>query len=169
MSSSHSRRARLACALAALILAGPLLAQPAAAQSTGTAASQVVQYNRYGGYDGPFGANRPDADHHDGYRSDVDPRWRRTPGIVLYSRSRFSGSNIALDNDMPNLERMGFNDRTSSIRVNWGVWEVCRDANYGGRCTRVSRSVNDFGRSGLDNEISSVRLLDGRGARANGR
>jgi hypothetical protein len=139
---SKHLRPRLAAALAAAALALPLLAFSADAQT------------RYGAGPGDFYRGEP------GNRSDYDPRWRREPGIVLYSRSGFGGRNIALDGDMPDLRQIGFNDRASSLRVNWGVWEVCRDVNFGGRCARVDRSVSDFGR--FDDQISSVRLLDGR-------
>ncbi len=145
----RSRLRAAAIGAAALVLALP--AFDAAAQT------------RYGAGPGDF--YRPDP----GYRSDYDPRWRREPGIVLYTRGGFGGRNIALDGDIPNLMRTGFNDRTSSIRVNWGVWEVCQHVNFGGRCARVDRNVRDFGRSGWNDQISSVRLLSGRGGRWNDR
>lgn len=141
MSKHH--RSRLACALAAAALALPLLA-----------ASSADAQNRYGAGPGDFYRSEP------GNRSDYDPRSRHEPGIVLYSRNGFGGRNVALDGNMPDLRQVGFNDRASSLRVNWGVWEVCRDVNFGGRCARIDRSVSNFGR--FDDQISSVRLLDGR-------
>jgi hypothetical protein len=138
-------RSRLACTIAATALTLPLLASTASAQT------------RYGAGPGDYFQSDP------GYRSNYDPRWRREPGIVLYSRGGFSGRNIAVDGDMPDLRQLGFNDRASSMRVNWGVWEVCQDVNFHGRCFRVDRSVSNFGR--FDDQISSVRLLDGRRSR----
>jgi len=79
-----------------------------------------------------------------GNRFDYDPRSRHEPGIVLYSRSGFGGRNVALDGNMPDLREIGFNDRASSLRVNWGVWEVCRDVNFGGRCARGTHSPASY-------------------------
>lgn len=134
---------RLACALFAAALALPLLA-----------ASSADAQTRYGAGPGDFNRGEPQN------RSDYDARSRREPGIVLYSRTGFGGRNVSLDGDMPDLRQIGFNDRASSLRVNWGVWEVCRDVNFGGGCARIDRNVSNFGRRA--DQISSVRLLDGR-------
>jgi hypothetical protein len=133
-------RSRLAQTLAIAALAVPLLAGAAAAE------------DRYGAGPGDFYRGDP------GYRPGDEPREHREPGIVLYSRGGFGGRTLGLDGDIADLRRVGFNDRASSLRVNWGVWEVCRDVNFGGRCVRIDRSVADLGR--FDDEISSVRLLE---------
>src|SRR4051812_38314798 len=59
---------------------------------------------------------------------------RAEPGLVLYSRPGYTGRNVALDQDMRDLEGIGFEGRTSSLRVNWGTWEVCEQPNFRGRC-----------------------------------
>jgi hypothetical protein len=132
-------RLHLSHTLGVAALALPLLAGAALAQ------------DRYGAGPGDF--NRGDS----GYRGD-DERARREPGIVLYSRGGFGGRTLGLDGDTADLRRVGFNDRAASLRVNWGVWEVCRDVNFGGHCVRIDRSVADLGR--FDDQISSVRLLE---------
>jgi hypothetical protein len=35
---------------------------------------------------------------------------------------------------MPDLARIGFNDRVSSMRISRGVWEFCEHAYFQGRC-----------------------------------
>jgi len=82
----------------------------------------------------------------------------RIAEITLYDGARFNGQSITIraGEDGSNLVRLGFNDRTTSMRVT-GNWEACRDINFGGECTRYSSDTVLYGP--LDNQISSVRLL----------
>ena len=51
---------------------------------------------------------------------------------------------------------MGFNDKTSSIIVRSGTWEVCKDANYRGNCRTLGPGrYNSM--PGMNDAISSVR------------
>jgi hypothetical protein len=59
-----------------------------------------------------------------------------------------------------NLRTTGFNDAISSIRINGGgVWRLCSDKDFGGRCVNVSSSMSDLGRVGLLRNVSSIRLV----------
>lgn len=79
--------------------------------------------------------------------------------ILLYERQGFSGRSMQLNRASSNLDGTGFNDRTSSIRVQRGSWEVCTDANFRGRCRTVEQSLSGLG--GFDDKISSVRPISG--------
>jgi hypothetical protein len=81
--------------------------------------------------------------------------------ITLFSSAGLRGDALTIDRNEPNLARAGFNDRARSIDVRGGVWEVCVDGDYRGRCTTVDRPVSDLRDLGLSGTISSVRLLDG--------
>jgi uncharacterized protein YcfJ len=83
--------------------------------------------------------------------------------ITFYEGENFRGRAFTADKQVRNLERNGFNDRTSSIVVERGRWEVCQDANFGGRCAVLRRgSYDSLSASGLGNSISSVRPANSR-------
>jgi hypothetical protein len=80
---------------------------------------------------------------------------------VLYSRPGWRGPSIVVDGPAPNLADSGLNDRVRSIRLNprSGPWLVCNDADFGGRCVTIRRSVEDTGQIGMRGDISSIRPL----------
>jgi hypothetical protein len=53
----------------------------------------------------------------------------------------FAWEAVRIDGAVPSLSRIGFNDRASSIAINRGVWEVCVDANFRGRCEIIDASA----------------------------
>jgi uncharacterized protein YcfJ len=83
--------------------------------------------------------------------------------VTFYSHEDFSGQQFSTDRTVRNLDRIGFNDRASSARVEGGNWQVCEDAGFSGRCVVLQPgeypSLADMG---LQNEISSVRPVEGR-------
>ena len=107
-------------------------------------------------------------------------------GLTVYSDTNFRGRNATFRQDTPDLQPFGlndrilyedrgfggrsytatqsvpllssFNDRASSARVEGGVWEICDDRDYGGRCVSISSDVSDLASVGLRNRVSSVRL-----------
>jgi hypothetical protein len=59
-----------------------------------------------------------------------------------------------------NFRSFGFNDRTQSIRVESGVWEVCTEANFAGACrTLTPGDYPALYNSMLDRSISSARMV----------
>lgn len=79
--------------------------------------------------------------------------------LSLYSRPNFDGREVNLRGVSADLNEFNFNDRTSSVVVHSGRWEVCEHADFGGRCMVLERGeYPDMGR--LDNAISSVRELE---------
>ncbi|MDX2217418.1 MAG: beta/gamma crystallin-related protein [Burkholderiales bacterium] len=76
--------------------------------------------------------------------------------IILYERNNFSGRNITVERDMPNLDHLGFGNRASSAYVMSGTWELCTDAYYQGSCRTLTpgehRSLGS-----QSNRVSSLR------------
>jgi hypothetical protein len=100
------------------------------AREVGSYAEQTGSYNRYG-------------------RGSID----------LYGQPGFRGKSVQLDRDTPNLDRVGFNDRASSLVVNEGTWQLCSDGGYQGNCRVYAPGrYADLG-YGMAKEVSSARLM----------
>ncbi|EGF31258.1 17 kDa surface antigen [Oxalobacteraceae bacterium IMCC9480] len=86
----------------------------------------------------------------------------RAGEINLFGQRDFGGRAVALRETTPSLSRFGFNDRTSSIAVRAGRWEVCSDDDFNGFCTVLERG--DYPRLDprLNERISSVREVGNR-------
>lgn len=86
--------------------------------------------------------------------------------LTLFTDNDFRGARVTVQRDTPDLGRLGFNDRTSSIVVRSGVWEVCEHAGYGGQCAEFGPGeYRALPR--LNDSISSVREVT-RGGRGDG-
>jgi uncharacterized protein YcfJ len=83
------------------------------------------------------------------------------PRITFYAREGFEGQQFTTERQIGNFERFGFNDRASSVDVVGNRWEVCEDPRFSGRCVvlRPGRYPSLMS-MGLNNRVSSVRLLD---------
>jgi uncharacterized protein YcfJ len=78
--------------------------------------------------------------------------------ITFYEGEGFRGRAFTTNKQVWNFERLGFNDRASSVVVDRGRWEVCEDAQFEGRCVVLRPgSYDSLSRLGLNNRISSVR------------
>ena len=77
--------------------------------------------------------------------------------IILYERPGFQGRSMTLRGNTADLDRTRFNDRAESIVVRDGVWEVCTDARYGGRCVRLQPGEYPTLDGPLNDRISSAR------------
>jgi uncharacterized protein YcfJ len=78
--------------------------------------------------------------------------------ITFYEREGFQGRSFTAEEQIDNFQRVGFNDRASSVVVLGDRWEVCEDAGFGGRCVilRPGRYPS-LTAMGLNDSISSVR------------
>jgi uncharacterized protein YcfJ len=87
--------------------------------------------------------------------------------VTFYEHENFSGRSFTARDPVPNFNSLGFNDRASSATVTGHAWEVCDDANFGGRCV-ILRPGNypSLREMGLNNSLSSAREAD-RNARYN--
>src|SRR3954467_8144672 len=81
--------------------------------------------------------------------------------VTFYENESFSGRTFTTQKQAPDLARLGFNDRASSAIVANDRWEVCDDAQYGGRCVilRPGRYPS-LKAMGLNDRISSIRTVD---------
>ncbi|MBL0142999.1 MAG: glycine zipper 2TM domain-containing protein [Betaproteobacteria bacterium] len=83
--------------------------------------------------------------------------------ITFYEGEGFRGRVFATNKKVPNLDKIGFNDRASSVVVERGSWEVCQDAKFAGRCVILRKgSYDSLSQLGMNDRISSVRPADDR-------
>lgn len=88
--------------------------------------------------------------------------------LTLFADSEFRGNQITLSNTVTNLNDVGFNDRTSSVVVRSGTWQVCEHINFGGYCAELRPGEYRF-LEGFNDKITSVREVgNGAGRRVAG-
>ena len=80
--------------------------------------------------------------------------------VSFYEHNGFEGRSFSTAKEIDNFERLGFNDRASSVVVLNNRWEVCEDFGFSGRCAvlRPGRYPS-LAAMGLNDRISSVRLV----------
>ena len=80
--------------------------------------------------------------------------------ITFYEHDDFVGRTLSSDHAVDDFRRHGFNDSVSSIIVDGGLWEVCEDVRYEGRCAVLRpgkyRSLRAMG---LNDQLSSARPM----------
>jgi hypothetical protein len=96
-------------------------------------------------------------EHHEG--RDSNDRRGGAAVAILYEDAGFQGRQQEVRGSVRSLERLGFNDRVSSIRITGGRWQICRDADFKGRCEEISRSVSDLTDHDFNDAVSSIRQL----------
>jgi hypothetical protein len=76
--------------------------------------------------------------------------------LTLFSDGDFRGNQVTLRGDVPNLRDIGFNDRTSSLVIRSGTWQICEHKDFGGYCAELGpgeyRELSRF-----NDRISSAR------------
>jgi uncharacterized protein YcfJ len=83
--------------------------------------------------------------------------------ITFYEGEHFGGRVFSTDKRIANFQRFGFNDRASSVIVGRGIWEVCEQARFEGRCMVLRRgSYDSLSRMGMNDRVSSVRPVKAR-------
>jgi hypothetical protein len=81
--------------------------------------------------------------------------------LTLFSDDNFGGRSVTLRGPTPDLVPLGFNDRTSSVMVRSGSWELCEHANFQGHCTVLQRG--EYRRlEGFNDKVSSAREVGDR-------
>ena len=78
--------------------------------------------------------------------------------VVLFEHDGFRGEARPLRGDEPDLSRLGFNDRVSSMRIQRGAWEFCEHAYYQGKCWRYDYDAASLPKKQND-RYSSVRRV----------
>ena len=97
-------------------------------------------------------------DRHDRRDDRYDRRGDRGGGVVLFEHDGFRGEARPLRGDAPDLSRLGFNDRVSSMRIARGAWEFCEHAYYEGKCWRYDYDAASLPKKQND-RYSSVRRV----------
>lgn len=90
-----------------------------------------------------------------------------TPGaqIVFYEHDNFQGASYTTTSNLESLNRVGFNDRVSSVVIDGADWQVCNDTAYRGRCVTLRPGqYPSLASMGLNDRLSSVRMIDDRPA-----
>lgn len=82
--------------------------------------------------------------------------------LELFTQPGQGGNSTRLVRDTEDFERIGFNDRTFSVIVEEGTWQLCVDADFRGTCRLFGPGRHpDLGRE-LSGRVSSARLVDQR-------
>jgi Beta/Gamma crystallin len=83
-----------------------------------------------------------------------------SPRAILYESPGFGGRNFVIEGDVVgNLDRTGFNDRASSIRIEGGYWMFCTDAGFQGTCRTFGPGEYASLPWDINNKISSGRRI----------
>jgi uncharacterized protein YcfJ len=80
--------------------------------------------------------------------------------VTLYEQEGFRGRTFTANGPIYNLDKLGFNDRASSMIVDRGDWQVCEDMDFRGRCIVLRPGqYPSLGAMGMNNRISSLRRM----------
>lgn len=79
-----------------------------------------------------------------------------TGGITLYEHADFSGRSMLVTGPTEYLGRVGFGDLASAVEVHDGLWDICTDSVYKGRCITLGPGRHVLS-GGLHDRASSVR------------
>jgi len=84
--------------------------------------------------------------------------------VTFYENDNYGGRGFTAHDPVDNFQRIGFNDRASSVVVTGRPWEVCDDAGFRGHCF-VLRPGNypSLSSMGLNDRVSSAREADRNG------
>ena len=84
------------------------------------------------------------------------------PKITLYEHAHFKGRELALESSTSDLCSSNFNDKASSVKVQYGTWRLWEHVHFTGRCYQVNPGEYDIEliKEKIGNDvISSVELL----------
>jgi len=93
----------------------------------------------------------------------TDDRYAPAPlvaQVTFYENENFGGRTFTTERPVDNFQRVGFNDRASSVEVVGDRFEVCDDAGFRGNCMVLRPGRYSSLRSmGMNDRISSVRAI----------
>jgi len=82
--------------------------------------------------------------------------------LTFFENDNFNGRRFEVNSSVSNLADTGFNDKTSSVVVRSGTWQVCDDAYFRGHCVTLRPGEYPSLRPmGMNDRISSARELGG--------
>jgi len=70
--------------------------------------------------------------------------------VTFYEYESLQGQSFTANQQIDNFAQNGFNDRASSVVVMSNRWEVCKDAQIGGRCVVLLPPLPVTGCYGLE-------------------
>lgn len=83
--------------------------------------------------------------------------------ITFYEGEGFRGRAFTTNRQQRDFQRAGFNDRASSVIVDRGLWEVCENPRFQGKCVFLrAGSYDSLRRMGMNDRVSSMREVDNR-------
>ena len=84
-----------------------------------------------------------------------------TGRVVLYEQPNFGGDSVVINRSaIPNLQRVGFNDRAASMVIESGTWMFCTDTGFHGSCYTLSAGQYASLPRDVDRRIASARRVD---------
>ena len=84
------------------------------------------------------------------------------PRLELFSEPGFRGDSRIITRVEDDFRRINFNDRARSARVAGGVWDLCEDGDFNGRCVTLRNDAPDLAAFGIAREVSSAGPSTGR-------
>ena len=81
--------------------------------------------------------------------------------MTLFSFRDYKGEAMTIRGPAPSLERIGNNETAASIVVREGVWELCTQPQFTGRCIQVQPGEYSSLGLGPDSRFASVREITG--------
>lgn len=91
----------------------------------------------------------------------AQPYGGRGVSATLYEFPNFQGRQYRVTGETTNLPRQ-FNDQARSARFE-GRWQVCENADFGGRCVELSGDMPELNSVGLAERVSSLRPMGRNG------
>ena len=82
------------------------------------------------------------------------------PRIVLFDAPGYAGKSVAMSGASENLGSWG--NKTGSVKVYGGAWELCDGDRFRGKCQTVTDSVADLSVLNLKDKVSSLRPVSPR-------
>jgi hypothetical protein len=81
--------------------------------------------------------------------------------LTLYSDGDFQGRPLNVVIDLPQLGRLNFDDRASSVVIEKGAWILCSGPDFTGKCVTLEPGrYGSLKELGLDKDVTSVRHRD---------
>jgi hypothetical protein len=76
--------------------------------------------------------------------------------IKVYVDKEYSGASIEIDSAVPDLRKLDFDDRISSLQAD-ERWIVCSAPKFKGDCREVEGGLVNLRAEGLNNRITSLK------------
>jgi hypothetical protein len=89
---------------------------------------------------------------------------RASAGIKVYVDKDYKGDSIEIDAAIPDLRKLDFDDRISSLQAD-ERWLVCSAPRFKGDCREVEGGVVNLRQEGLNDRITSLKPMKQKGSK----